>query len=381
MSPTLHQRQHPAHRLVVFCQCAVVAVTALLMTASANAQAPRSTVAVDTVREEALVQTVPVIGQLVARRAGDVAARVAGAVEEFEVQIGDRVAEGDVIAHLDDRVLVARLAQIQARSDEAKARRDTARAQLALALQERDRLARLKSTQATSRAQYDDAVKSAAIASSRVREAQAAIATAEADLRFAEIDVEYATVRAPYSGVIMQRFAEVGAYVKVGDPLVSMLANANLEVEADVPFDRLTGLTPGAKVVLTLDSDIQMDAMVRAVVPDENPLTRTRAVRFVAEFGDGIEQLARGQSITVRIPTGAPRNVVTVHKDGINRRGDNTLVFVVVDGTAKIRPVKLGVSVGNRLEVLDGLKPGEKVVVRGNERLRPDDKVDIGHNS
>lgn len=354
---------------------------ALLGGAALAQQPPAATVGVDEVRREPLRQTVPVIGQLVARRAGTVAAQVDGAIQSFEVQVGDRLQQGDVIARLDDQILVARQAQIRAQRAQAQAALATAHAQLSLALQERDRLAKLKNTQATSRAQYDDAVKSAAIANARVREADAAIAVTDAQLRLADIDVAHASVFAPYAGVVLQRLTEIGNYVKTGDALLSMLADAELEVEADVPFDRLGGLSTGTSVVLTLDDNTAISAQVRAVIPDENQLTRTRAVRFAARFDEARQPLARGQSVTVQIPVGAPRDVVTVHKDAINRRGADTLVYVVVDETAKLRPVRLGKAVGNRVEVVKGLEPGELVVVRGNERLRPDDKVRVGQRS
>ena len=119
----------------------------------------------------------------------------------------------------------------------------------------------------------------------------------------------------------------------------------------------------------------QVTATVRAVVPEENTQTRTRTVRFAPEFG-AIADLAANQSVTVHLPAGAPRDVVTVHKDAIlNRKGRTMAVVVTDDDTAEIRPVRLGTAVGNRFEVLDALKPGDRVVVRGNERLRPGQKL------
>ena len=112
-------------------------------------------------------------------------------------------------------------------------------------------------------------------------------------------------------------------------------------------------------------------ARVRAVVPAENTQTRTRKVRFVPEFPPGTKGLASNQSVTLQLPVGRNGNVVTVHKDAIlNRKGDN-LVFLVEDGKAVSRPVRLGEAVGSRFIVLGGLQPGDLVVVRGNERLIP----------
>ena len=77
----------------------------------------------------------------------------------------------------------------------------------------------------------------------------------------------------------------------------------------------------------------------------------------------------------VCMPIGPKRDVVSVHKDAIIREAAGAVVFVVVDGIARKRPVELGEAFGARFEVLAGLAPGDQVVVRGNERLRPGQSV------
>ena len=373
-------RQVPHPRLLtLLAAVATVMATVMATPGSASAQAPATQAAlvrVDKVRSEPLSQTVTVIGRLVARHEGVVAARVGGAIEHFNVRVGDRVEAGDVIASIEDALLLATRAQAQGRLAETRARIVTAQAQLALARQETVRLAALKGTQATSKALYDDAVQSGVIAVARVREAQAAMNTAQANLRVNEIDLRHAQVQAPYAGIILQRILEEGAYAQIGDAMVRMMSDTDMEIEADVPFGRLRGLTQGLKVQVTLDDGTVYAATVRAIIPQEDRRTRTRAVRFSADFADAA-MLADGQIATVRIPLGEARTVISVHKDAVNRRGNKSLVYVVQSGVAKLRPVELGRALGTRFEVIKGLQAGELVVVRGNERLRPDDKVRI----
>jgi multidrug efflux pump subunit AcrA (membrane-fusion protein) len=98
-------------------------------------------------------------------------------------------------------------------------------------------------------------------------------------------------------------------------------------------------------------------------------------VRFTINFSIQERNLATNQSVVLAIPAGQAREVVSVHKDAvINRKGKN-IVFIVEDGAANIRPVKLGEAIGPRFVVLGGLKAGDTIVVRGNERLRPGQKV------
>ena len=84
-----------------------------------------------------------------------------------------------------------------------------------------------------------------------------------------------------------------------------------------------------------------------------------------------LDALAIGQSITVSIPISAPRDVVSVPKDALVQARGGWTVFVNADGKAQPRPVEIGVALGDRFEVLNGLEEGDVVVVRGNERLRP----------
>ena len=104
---------------------------------------------------------------------------------------------------------------------------------------------------------------------------------------------------------------------------------------------------------------------------------RTRTVRFVPELPSGISGLASNQSVTLQLPSGNNGTVVTVHKDAILSRKGKTLVFLVQDAKAVKRPVQLGEAVGTRFIVNSGLVPGDKVVVRGNERLLPGQNIRI----
>jgi len=349
----------------------------LCMAAPVLGQTPAALVQVDEVRAEPLAQTVPIIGRLVARQAGTVASQIDGPVASIAVQVGDRVIKGQIVAVLDTDTLIVQRELAAARLAETRASLETRQAELKLAQQEVKRLARLKNSAATTRAAYDDALQGEVIARARVAEADATIASAQASLRLTEINLDDAKIRAPYDGVIIQRLTEVGSYVKVGDDMMRIVADGALEVEADIPFERLSGLAPGAVVTMSLDDQTQHRATVRVVIPQESNLTRTRATRFVPSFGPAQNPLAAGQSVTLNIPVAKARSVLSVHKDAVIQRGGKSLVYVVEDDTAHMRPVTLGEAVGSRFEVLTGLSQGDLVVVRGNERLRPNDKVQI----
>ncbi len=358
-------------------RAAAAALLLFLPFAAATAQEQTVPVRVDAVREVPLAQSVPVIGRLVPRQAGSVAARIDGAVEEVLFEVGDRVEAGQEIAILDPQSLRARRDQAAGRLAVARAEQQTKEAELILARQELDRLEGLKTSAAFSKGRYDDAKQAVAIAKAQVTEAESNVLAAEADLKLAEINLYNSKIRAPYSGVIAERMIEAGAYVKIGDVAARMISDEALELEADVPFQRLAGLAPGVQVGVTLDDGTEHTAEVRSIIPDENPLTRTRAVRFVPRFGALRKPLAANQSVTVHVPIGRPRNVLTVHKDAVTKRGTESLVHLVTNGAVEVRVISLGEAVGSRFEIINGLEDGDLVVVRGNERLRDGQRVQI----
>lgn len=333
-------------------------------------------VQVDKVIMEPLTQTMPVLGRFVARESGVVAALTRGPVESVLVAVGDRVKKGDVIAHLvATRIKAARALQA-ALVSERKAQGRTAKAQLSLTQTELKRLASLRESVAFSRARHDDKISEVAKFDSEVGEKKAAVASARAQLRLADIDLYNAKIRAPYNGVVSQKHTSPGAFLNVGDPVVTLINDDFLEIEADVPSDRLSGLSIGRVTSAKLENGKALKVTVRAIVPEENGLTRTRPVRFTPKFSASAEEsVAANQSVTVLLPVGVRRDVVSVHKDAVIPRGGESIVFVAKEGKAVRQALQLGDAVGNRFEVLDGLKAGDVVVVRGNERLRPGQSI------
>jgi len=363
------------------CLKMTLAATLLLLSAlvsgAALAQGGPALVAVDAVTTEPLSQTVPVLGRLVAVQRGTVAALTRGPVLEMHVNVGDRVREGDLLVTLAMDRLERSRDVAQESVDAALAAVATARSQLELAEQERARLERLRGSAAFSAAALDDKTYEAAVRRAEIGEAQAEVARARALLEEAQLDVDLGIIRAPFDGVVIERHTDRGNYMNIGDPAVTLINDTYLEVEADVPAPRVAGLTEGREVWVEFAPGSRYRAQVRAVLPEESALTRTRLVRFLPEIGGSLAVApAAGQSVTVEIPVGEERTVVSVHKDAILARGNqNMVVLVGEDLTVSMVPVELGEAVGERFEVLGGINEGDIVVVRGNERLRPGQTV------
>jgi len=351
--------------------CLLVALS-LLATPSAHAQKARqSLVGVDKVRIEQLSQTTPVIGTLIAKQSGDVAVEIGGTVQKMLVEAGDRVEKGQVIAVLEADIRKARAEVLVAELAEQQALLEVAEADLSLARQNMERQAALKKSNAFNRSVFETRQQNYTRALAQISRAKASIAGKKANIAVLALEISKAKIISPYAGVVIERKTEQGSYVRSGDAVVKLMADKRLEVEANIPAVRIAGLGKGTKIEAELEDGTRFSAIVRASLPVENPRTRTRPVRFVPQWPKGITSLANAQSVTLFLPTGAARQVVTVHKDAIVKKRDRNTVFVIRDGKAESRDVTLGMPTGGRIEVVSGLKADEIAVVRGNERLRP----------
>jgi RND family efflux transporter MFP subunit len=369
--------------LKVFNTALMITTVVVLVSSGATAQdikksssgRPTTLVQVDTVKVVPFAQTTPIIGRFVARQAGVVAARAKGAIGKMTVDVGDRVEAGSVMAVLiRDRLLWERNLY-QAEVSNYRAQIETKKAKTKFLMQELNRLNSLQKSPAFSQARLEDKQQDIIVAKSEVAESQAQLRKAQANLKLRQIDYEDGEVKAPYSGVVTQKHTSVGSYVSVGSPVFTLVDDTTLEIEADVPAKRINSLKFGIIIDGSIDKQSTMKALVRAVVPEENPQTRTRAVRFQPIQMDGVKNLATNQSVTLNLPSGAQKNVLSVHKDAILNRRGSQIVVIVENGKAGFRSVKLGEASGSRFIVQNGLKNGDVVVIRGNERLRPKQAV------
>lgn len=351
---------------------AVGLLASALGAAPATAQRGPTRVVADAVIRETIGQTASVLGRIVTNEGGDVAAQTSGPVDRVLVVVGDRVRQNQVLAELDLEEVRLQLAQAQADVRVAEAQREAAEANVAKARQLFERARQLRNSAAFSQARLDDSERDVQALRAATVVAEATIAQRQAAVERIAVDLDRALIRAPYAGVITERRVNAGDYANEGEALFTMINTTALEVEADVASNNLAALDPGFTIRGELEDGSEILTMVRAVVPVENPLTRTRAVRFSLSRVPTVE-LAIGQSVTLAVPVDAPRPALTVDKDAIV--GGDT-VFLVVDGVAQPRQVQLGQALGNRFEVLGGLREGDLVVVRGNERLRPGEPIE-----
>ncbi len=363
---------------MTFAGAFVGALAGALMLASAPAAAQQRAagVLVDEVDTREIRDTQSVIGRLVATRQSAVAARIGGVVNEVSFEIGDTIAKGQALAVLDTQRAMLAKRVAQASIGVAEAEINVADAKLKLAEQAFERQELLLKSTAFSRSRYDDLKQEVVQARSERARAQAQLQTAKSNDDQAAYELEHSTIRAPFAGIVVARQAQPGQYVAQGGAIATLLDVANLEVEADVPSRIATGLRRGQKVEAIFESGVRKMVTLRTTIPVQNVSTQTRAVRFSAQLEELSEGLvAIGSAVTLEMPVSAPRSVISAPKDALIQSRGGWMVYVVAEGKAEARRVELGQAVGERMEIVSGLKTGELVVVRGNERLRPGQAV------
>ncbi|EAU39758.1 probable membrane protein [Fulvimarina pelagi HTCC2506] len=240
-----------------------------------------------------------VIGEVVIRQGGVLAAAIAAPVAEVLVVAGDRVSKGQALARLD-------IADRRADLDTAEAQIAVAEAQVGArqaALEaERFRLGRqesLRGSSAFNASRLEDSQAEAARLTAEIAVARAQFAEAKARSTRILVDVERAQVLAPYDAVVTEREIEAGDFVTPGRQMFTLIDTSDLEVEADVSVDALPFLEEGATIEAETRDGVAVTTRVRALIPVENPLTRTRTVRFTIESDAA---LAVGQSVELQLP-------------------------------------------------------------------------------
>lgn len=334
----------------------------VLLVAAAQAQTP---VSVATPVTDQSAETLRLTGNFTARREVSLSPQLDGRVEQVQVEVGDRVDQGALIALLDTR-----LAELQA--DRAGAVRDEAVARLAEARRLAEEGRRL--------------IGSQFLPDTEVRAREAGVAFAEAALRRAEADLaieqerlERHQIRAPFAGVISARLAEQGDWVEPGRAVVELVQTSELWLDVRVPQAYWRRLSRGEiSVAARADAlpDIALAAEVAALVPVSDPAARTFLLRLRVE--DDAGDLTPGMSAQVELGLKTPAMQTRIPRDALLRQPDGTALIWLLDaGSDQVRRQVVNVRrwIDDQAELVEVLPDEVRVVTRGNEALSEGERV------
>ena len=335
-------------------------------------------VIVDAVRLESVQQHRRVTGELRAVRRSFVATREAGLVIEVPVREGMRVKAGDTLARLDSGILLLELKRAEADRAAAAGIVDERKANLSWREQELVLYRQSAERGAANVKELLDAESTAIIARTRVIQSERLAGVAAARLEILKKRLADMTVTAPFDGVVLARRAELGEWVGEGDPLVELVSVGQVEAWIDIP-QRYFAAVAKRQVEITISIDSiqeRADADRLRIIPQVDP--RSRSFTIVIELDDHGGRLTPGMSLTAWVPTGGRSDALTVSVDAVLRNDIGAYVYAVrgggdgTPGNATPANVQVRFPVDDRIVVESAaLKPGDLIVVEGNERLFP----------
>jgi RND family efflux transporter MFP subunit len=266
------------------------------------------------------------------------ASRVAGLVEEIRVREGSRVKTGEILVVLDDRDL--------------RAQRDRAEAELENATLQLQRVRTLYAERSAAKQELDNA--------ERVHK------VSEASLRTIEANLAYTTIRAPFDGIITAKMIEAGELASPGKSLLRIEDPQNYRLEATVAETDVSHLRVGQSVTVRLDAmgGSELTGRVAQILPVADPSTHSFLVKANLPRGPNMRSGLFGRMV---FPVGT-RNGLMVPQSSVLVKGELAQVYVVGEsGLVQLRLIQLGRIYRNRVDVLSGLTPGERVLTRFTE--------------
>lgn len=313
------------------------------------------------VTEAVTTQMAPMVwvpGTVVSRNDARIAAEVDGRLVKV-LEIGSRVESQQTLAKIDDTSLTLEHA-------EARAQWVRENARLLFAERELERLQDLADKELVTGNRLDQARadRDAALAESEA---------AKARLNRLDDQLKKTHITAPFSGVISERYRQAGERVETGDEVVRLVDTESLEVQIRVVPDSLPHLSFGTQVNMTNNSTAVM-GRVHSIVPVGDDLSRLYDIRI----GFDHKNWPAGTTVRVSVPTEATRTVVAVPRDALVLRREGVSVFrVSTSNAAEKVNVETGIAMGPLIEVIGGIEAGDKVIIRGGERLQPGQAVNI----
>jgi len=329
-------------------------------------------------------------GYVTARRQATVSSKITGRVQEVLIEEGQRVEEGQVLARLDPTDAQAQLDLSTAQLQAARAQLAELRVQLTQAQRDAQRQEDLVAKKLTSTQAAEDARTQVAALKARLAAQEQQVTVQQRGVALATVSLDNTVVKAPFAGVITVKAAQQGEIVSpmsagggfTRTGIGTIVDMESLEIEVEVNEAYIGRVKAGQPVEATLNAypDWKIPAEVIAIIPaaDRSKATvkvrigiKAKDARIVPDMGARVSFLEERQAASAA----APLPGVLVPASAVQADGDANRVFVVVDGRAAARAVKLGQSFADQRQVLEGVKAGERVVLAPPPALRDGDRV------
>ncbi len=334
-------------------------------------------------------------GIVSARQSAAISSRLVATIAAIHVNAGDRVHTGDRLITLDARDITAHTGQAQAGAVAADKALTHARTELSAAEAEhrvaatwQKRIATLHARNSATDQERDEADARLSAAAARLAGTQAGIEGADAHLASARAAVgvatateSFMTVRAPFDGLVTERLTDPGNLAAPGIPLLRLESDGARQVVVRVDEARAAYIHPGDRVTVLVDAAVEHAAQANGLEGTVAEVARAVAAdqrAFTVKINLPSSVTTRSGSFARAVFRGAPRQALLVPARAIQRHGQVLSVYVVHDGVARLRLIRVGPSSPEGVEVLTGLEAGESIVVSPLARLVDGAPVTVG---
>jgi len=274
-------------------------------------------------------------------------------------QVGTFVKKDDILARIDDRLLKIALRRTEANLASLKAD---------LTYRDADvvRFGELAESNNASKARLQEVIARREMLVQDIKEAEALLDRANGDF-------ERASIRAPFSGYVAARLASTGEFLSVGAEVVRLVDTENIEITLAAPIAVMPFLEEGALITVN-NGKASRQLPVRTIVPVGDSVSRMVEVRLSANADSWVI----GASVKIQLPKDKAVQAVAVPRDALILKAGTAYIFKVgADMKAEQVPADIVATVGLWIGIASGIAPGDKVVIRGGERLQPGQSVAI----
>jgi len=315
------------------------------------------------------------IGRLVALDPIIVSSKINQEILKVHFKIGDDVKKNDLLFTLASKDIIRNIKQINAELKLEEKTLNLLKEQLSLRDSKAKNAKNLKERKIITQDNLDNVNISLLQNKQQIAQREYNIIKLKISLDENKENLTFAKILSPVDGNITIQ-AQTGALISKGKILASILANGLNEIETDLRSELASQIIIGSEVNIINDKT-NYKGKVRGIVNSENIRTGTRKVRITLNESLPKSLSASGTRFSLEISIGKSLPRLLIPKDALISRGNKQIVYCFEKGLAKQKLVKIGISVGNKIEILGGLEEGQLVVVKGNENLRPNQSIKI----
>ncbi len=316
------------------------------------------------------------IGRLVALDPIIVSSKINQEILKVHFKIGDDVKKNDLLFTLASKDIIRNIKQITAELKLEEKTLNLLKEQLSLRDSKAKNAKNLKERKIITQDNLDNVNISLLQNKQQIAQREYNIIKLKISLDENKENLTFAKILSPVDGNIITIQAQTGALISKGKILASILANGLNEIETDLRSELASKIIIGSEVNIINDKT-NYKGKVRGIVNSENIRTGTRKVRITLNESLPKSLSASGTRFSLEISIGKSLPRLLIPKDALISRGNKQIVYCFEKGLAKQKLVKIGISVGNKIEILGGLEEGQLVVVKGNENLRPNQSIKI----